>query len=315
MDPTLEKRILACPNLPSLPAAALELLQLCRGDAVDLRKVADLLAKDPALAARALRAANSALTGWGEVRQLTRAVTLLGSKTVVSLALTFSLVRSRRRGSGSGGFDHEAFWRRALYSAIAARALAERWRVDPEEAFLAGLLQDLGVLAMAEVFRHEYGDAWTRSEGQHARLCAAERARTGITHVEVGHLLARSWRLPAALQEATLHSHQLPPAAEPRPLRLAECAFLAGLIADIWIDPHPADAVQGALEAARGELAMSRDSFSQVLARVATLIPEVEADLEVSLATEERVEEVMAQARAALAALRPGPAPAATATA
>lgn len=311
MDPTIEKRILACPNLPSLPAAALELLQVCRGDAVDLQRVAELLSHDPALAARTLRAANSALTGWGEVKQLTRAVTLLGSKTVVSLALSFSLVRGRRRGSGTGGFDHEDFWRRALYSAIGARALAERWRVDPEEAFLGGLLQDLGVLALAEVFRHDYGDAWAASGGQHARLGAAERARWGTTHVEVGHLLARGWRLPQGLQDATLHSHALPPAPAPRPLGLTECVYLSGLVADVWLHPHPADAIQTALEAARGELAMSRDSFSLVLARVGTLVPEVEADLDVTLATEERVEDVLGQARGVLAAkgLAPAAAP------
>jgi HD-like signal output (HDOD) protein len=159
MDPELERRILACPTLPSLPAVALELLRLCRDEETNLRRVAEAISRDPALSARVLRAANSAsLAARGKVSTLTRAVPLLGSNATLALALSFSLVRGRRRDDRSG-FDHRIFWRRAVFSALAGRVLAESGvrSADPEEAFLAALLQDLGVLALAEVFPAEYG--------------------------------------------------------------------------------------------------------------------------------------------------------------
>jgi len=303
MDPLLERRILGCPTLPSLPAAALELLRLCREDDLDLQKVAQTLSRDPALAARALKVANSALTGWGEVTSLQRAVTLLGAKTVLTICLTFALVRNRRHGD-AGGFSYEAFWRRALYAAISARAVAERCSLDRDEAFLGGLLQDIGVLALAETMRHEYGEVWTASRGMHSRLSALERRRWGASHDEVSHLLAQSWRFSPALRDSARHSHELPPGPRPRQLGLVECVYVSGLIADVWLHPHPADAVYDALDAVRTQLGMDVDAFSSILARVASITPEVEADLEVTLGSESQTEKVLAEARAVLAAAR-----------
>jgi len=303
MDPLLERRILSCPTLPSLPAAALELLRLCREADLDLQKVAQALSRDPALAARTLKVANSAATGWGAVTTLPRAVTLLGANTVLSVCLTFALVRNRR-GGDAGGFGYEAFWRRALYAAISARAVAERCGLDRDEAFLGGLLQDIGALALAETMRHEYGEVWTAARGMHSRLAALERRRWGVSHDEVSHLLARSWNLPETLRESTRHSHELPPGPQPRPVRLVECVYVSGLIADVWLHPHPADAVYDALDAVRTQLGMDVDAFSSILARVASITPEVEADLEVSLSSDAQTEKVLAEARAVLAAAR-----------
>jgi HD-like signal output (HDOD) protein len=298
MDPQLERRLVACPTLPTLPAVALELVGACRPEAVDLQRVARILSGDPALAARTLALANSAAYGWGEVRTLTRAVTLLGARAVMATALTFSLLRGRRRG-GAHGFDHDAFWRRALYSAVGARALAERWHLDSEEALLGGLIQDIGALALVALLRDEYGAIWSASQGRHATLSRLERERWGASHAEVGFFLTRLWNLPVSLQRSTLHSHALPPADSPGRQGLSECVYLSGLLADIWLTPHPADAVQDALDAARGELGMKRDAFALVLARAAALIPEMAIDFDVDLGDGDQL---VTEARALLAA-------------
>jgi HD-like signal output (HDOD) protein len=140
MDAQLGKRILACPTLPSLPAVAVEVVQLCQREEIDLKQVVSLLERDPALAAKILRIANSvSVAARSQVRTLTRALTLLGTNSVLTLALSFSLVSARRRTSRNG-FDHDRYWRRALLSALGARLLAEELRLDPEELFLAALL-------------------------------------------------------------------------------------------------------------------------------------------------------------------------------
>jgi len=303
VTPEFERRILQCPRLPTLPGVALEMIQLCQGESIDLARAAEVLAHDPALAARVLRAANVAALGWGEVSQLTRAVTLLGARAVVSIALAFSLVRSRGRDS-RGGFDREHFWRRSLYAAVAARAMAERSPLGAEEAMLGGLLQDIGVLAMAEALGADYGEVWQASAGRHLRLEQQEEERWGGTHVEVGALLLARWGLPRAFFEAVRWSHRLPDLPLPRTRGLIDCVYLSSHVAEIWMGDGAGEAARSALEVARRDLCIDRDGLSSILARTAALIPEVATFLDVRLATDAEVARVLAQARAALTAFQ-----------
>lgn len=308
MNPDVERAVLSCQRLPSLPAVALEILQLCRSPDVDLRKLVAALGKDPALAARVLRAANTAAVARGQVSTLQKAVMLLGSNTVLSLCLSFSLLKSRRSDQ-EGGFDHKLFWQRALYSAIGARAAAERDDGDGEEAFLGGLLQDLGMLALAAAIPSTYGPIARAARGNHGRLADLEAEKLGVTHAEVGALLGRRWNLPDRLEEAVLRSHALP--ERPPPQRaLAEWVQLSGEIADVWVQENPASSIAAALEAARA-LGLDRDSVSILLARMGRLAIDVASDFDVQLGGDGEIERVLDQANEALARLCPGAEPAA----
>lgn len=295
MDPELERRILACPTLPSLPAVALELLRLCRDEETDLRRVAEAISRDPALSARVLRAANSAsLAARGKVSTLTRAVPLLGSNATLALALSFSLVRGRRRDDRSG-FDHRIFWRRAVFSALAGRVLAESGvrSADPEEAFLAALLQDLGMLALAEVFPAEYGPMCKSAGSDHAALAAAERREWGCDHAAVSGLLARTWSLPAFFGDAMASSHERPAGDGPdRRAKLGECVRASGWIADIWTTGE-----WQAIATARAALGPDGSLLERMIERMALAVPEAAADFDIDLGGTERLEAVLAQAR------------------
>jgi HD-like signal output (HDOD) protein len=295
MDPELERRILACPTLPSLPAVALELLRLCRDDEIDLRRVAEALSRDPALAARVLRAANSAsLAARGKVSTLTRAVPLLGTNATLTLALSFSLVRGRRRDDRAG-FDHRAFWRRSVFSALAGRVLAESGirSADPEEAFLAALLQDLGMLALAEVFPREYGILCASAGSDHAALAAGERREWGCDHAAVGGLLARTWSLPACFGDAMAASHERPGSeGTSRQAKLDECVHSSGWIADIWTTGE-----WHAVATARAAMGPDGPLLERLIERMALAVPEAAADFDIDLGGPERLESVLAQAR------------------
>jgi len=297
-----ERRLLACPTLPSLPAVALQILQLCRDEEVDLWQIAEAIASDPALASRILRAANSAsVAARGKVSTLTRAVALLGSKAVMAISLSFGLLRNRRTDRASG-FDRTTFWRRAVFSAIAARATAEITSpiVDPEEAFVAGLLQDLGMLALAEVFQHEYGSLCVRAAGNHDALAALERAAWGADHADASALLARTWLLPVSLQLAIGASHEaLTAEAVTSEARLVRCVAISGRIADVWVAPH-GDETQRAAEAARQTKGLSPAAFEGILARMALAVPETATDFEIDLGGPTRVDEVLLEAQALL---------------
>jgi len=302
LNADVERAVLSCPRLPSLPAVALEILQLCRSPDVDFRRLVAALGKDPAIAARVLRAANTAAVARGQVSTLQKAVMLLGSNTVLSLCLSFSLLKNRR-GDQEGGFDHKAFWQRALYSAIGARALAEREGGDGEEAFLGGLLQDLGMLALAAALP-AYGPIARAARGNHGRLTDLETEKLGATHAEVGALLGRRWCLPERLQDAVLRSHALP-ATPPERRGLAEWVQLSGEIADVWVAPSPGNAIAAALDAARA-LGLDRDVFSSLLARMGVLALDVASDFDVQMGGDEEVQRVLDQANRALARLCPG---------
>ncbi|MFL5264080.1 MAG: HDOD domain-containing protein [Anaeromyxobacteraceae bacterium] len=315
MNAELERRLVSCPTLPTLPAVALEVLRLCHAEDVDLWRIAEALSQDPALAGRVLRAANSAsLAARGKVSTVTRAVPLLGSNTTLAIALSFSLVRNRRRGDASG-FDHGTFWRRAVFSALAGRTLAEAGApaLDPEEVFLAALLQDIGMLALVELFDAAYGAMCAASAGDHARLAEFERAAWGADHAEVSGFLARSWHLPPLLEHAAQASHgggAAAPGADARRRRFLACVELSGRLADVWVAPGDAETVRPALEAARAALGVAGEALEALVSRMALAVPEAAADFDLDLGGQEHIDAVLAEARRLPSALGLGGGPA-----
>src|SRR5687768_5792778 len=131
MNATLQAKIRDTSVLPTLPAAALRVLQLTKDDNIALDELAATIASDPALSSRILRAVNSTFYGLPQkVASVQQAVALLGVHSVRTLVLGFSLagsMKAKKAGAGPcGGFDHLAYWRRSMYAATAARLTAER---------------------------------------------------------------------------------------------------------------------------------------------------------------------------------------------
>src|SRR5262245_6791812 len=117
--PTLEQ-VLSCPNLPSLPTVAVEVLALTAKSNADLNEISRVVQNDQALSAKILRTVNSSFYGLSKpCPTITRALTYMGLSTVKSLVLGFSLVDWTRQGEG--GFDMIDYWRRSAYGAAAAR--------------------------------------------------------------------------------------------------------------------------------------------------------------------------------------------------
>ena len=131
----------------------MRVLQLAQNPDIDLGKVADAVSADPAIAAKVMRIANSAM--YARRRQSTnlrQALITLGLNATLTLALSFTLVTALKRSS-TGGFDFQAYWRRTILSAAWGKLLAtELGRRDAEEIFLASLLQDLGMLVVDKLW-------------------------------------------------------------------------------------------------------------------------------------------------------------------
>ena len=94
------------------------------------------------------------------------------------------------------------YWKHALTKAVAARELSHRlWRIPGDEAFLAGLFQDLGVLLLFQQLGQPYARFLDRAIGQHLDLAAAERRAIGFSHTELSSRLLHQWSFPESLCE------------------------------------------------------------------------------------------------------------------
>ena len=204
---TLEK-VLSSSKLPTLPAVAAKLLQLTSDPDVELRDIAELVQYDQALSAKILRTINSSYYSLAQpCPSITRALAFMGLNTVKSLVLGFSLVELTRHCEDS--FDLEDYWRRCVYSAAAARRIALVTSMcDPDEAFIAALLQDVGMLAMHAVLGREYDQLLAGVADNHMMLPRHETAVLGFNHAEAGAGLGERWSLPGRLVEPIRRHHQ-----------------------------------------------------------------------------------------------------------
>src|SRR6266566_3062133 len=181
MNEQLLNRIRQCPTLPSLPAIAMDVLNLAQSDEVDIAEIARIISRDPALSSKILRTVNSSFYGRAQsVSQVSQALVILGLQSVKTLVLGFSLVGNLHE-SKSKGFRHLDYWKRSIYAATAAKTLAARAQmVQAEECFLAALLQDIGMLVLDQVLKDEYGAIYERAAGAHAELVKHEREALGM---------------------------------------------------------------------------------------------------------------------------------------
>ncbi|HMG57615.1 MAG TPA: HDOD domain-containing protein, partial [Kofleriaceae bacterium] len=151
-DPIDASRLDAIDSLPTLPIVALQIGEVVHSKTASIQRVADVLRGDPATSAKLLRLVNSPYFGIpGGVSDVARAIPFVGFNTLYQLVLSISVLDVLR--IGPGGHDPRALWTHALTVATAARELAVEIRFDdPSACFTAGLLHDMGKIALAKLY-------------------------------------------------------------------------------------------------------------------------------------------------------------------
>ncbi len=243
MNQELLEKVLKSPRLPSLPTIALEVIDLVQQQDVNIKQIAQTIQHDPAMSTKILKTVNSSFYGQAHsISTISHALVVLGLNSVKTLALGFTLVNNLA-GSESEGFDHLSFWKRSLYSAVAARALAKQINlVQQEEAFLGGLLQDLGMLAMAQTLGADYARLVDDAGSEHRRLWQVEQEHLDTDHAEIGGALAEEWHLPPLLIGPVRH-HESPDDAPEELLPLTRCVALGGCVATLFMAEEPGEAL------------------------------------------------------------------------
>lgn len=197
-------------RLPGSPKAVQRVLDLVRRPDASVAEIARAVEADPDLTLRVLRTANSPFYGSrGGITSMRDACRVLGVHTLGNVA-TAVLAMTQFPVTGESAEWRRELWRHGAAVGAIARALARHRRLSPDTAYTAGLLHDIGRMALQACFPQPYGAALQRRESTDALLDDAERDTFGLDHSEVGAELTRTWQLPQAISNAIAQHHPGP---------------------------------------------------------------------------------------------------------
>ncbi len=240
-DIVLDRLAARATQLYSLPAVAMKVLELTGNPHVDTQSLKRCIENDPALTGKILRVVNSSLFGLSrEVSDLNQALALLGIKPLKMLVLGFSLPPALFTQIERDVLQR--YWRHTLTKAVAGREISESlWKLPGDDAFVAGLLQDLGELLLIQEIGEPYCRLLRKVEQGHFDLAALEAETIGFDHTALTARVLAGWRLPDVLAESVSWGEGLRPSDGVAGVRspMQQILHLAELLARFLADGRP----------------------------------------------------------------------------
>lgn len=306
MTATLLDKVRIAENLPTLPAVAVQVLQLTHRDNVSVPQIAKVIEQDPTLTSKILKVANSSLFGLPrQICSLQQAMVVLGLRTVKVMVLTFSLVDAMQEKRRSN-FDYRGFWRRCLTTAVAARLLAEQAQSCPaDEVFVCALLSDIGIMAAYHADPAVYGKVLDEAHERGAALQEVERERLGYTHEVISSTMLDSWGLPASLVEAIANHHQSTAHDGDCPPENGMCKTLqaAVMIADLFCSAANAHQLMEVKQRIPQMLPLSVDDVHDLLESMQKQVQDTVTTFDLDIGATRSYKEIQAEAVVQLAKL------------
>jgi HD-like signal output (HDOD) protein len=190
-----------------------------------------IVSHDPALVTRILKVVNSAFYGLpGQIGSIERAIVLLGLNAVKNIAVAASLGQLFRGAKLCEGFTPKDLWTHCIAVGVAARDLARQMKLPmADEAFLAGMIHDMGVLVALQVYPEEVRRVCEAAKGGQRSFCDLEREILGMDHQQLGMALAEQWKFPRSCQLVAGHHHR-PSALSEQNRMLVTLVFVADTI-------------------------------------------------------------------------------------
>lgn len=220
-------------RLPTLPALLQQLLAELHDIDTDIHQLEERISSDPALTTRILKMANSPFyNNRSEVVSVGRALVILGFKTVSNLVLATSFRGPMTITGRTPGYEMNGIFRHSLASGICCQRLGQilpAVRAHKDELFVAGLLHDIGRIALAGFYRDQLELFEKMDEG--SMSCAVESELLGLDHTDAGRLVVEHWGLPEEFLAPVTRHHEDPEALAGEPVTLAVVAvdcFLNG---------------------------------------------------------------------------------------
>jgi len=198
-------------QMPSLSVTVSKILEVTRNPQVTAKDLNKVISLDPVLVGRVLKLVNSAYYGLqNKVTSLVTAIIMLGINTIKNLALSTAVLANMKKGSHFKALNVDGFWRHSIGVGVASKLIAGKIGVPVnlrEQFFIGGLLHDLGKIPLNVLFKDEYIKAIRTADFKKVELIKAEKDILGITHTEVGRMIAEKWRLTDENYECILHHH------------------------------------------------------------------------------------------------------------
>lgn len=255
-------------HIATLPEITVKIIQIVENPDSTAQDLHKLISNDPALCARILKVVNSAFYGLpGQIASINRAIVLLGLNAVKNIAIAASLSKMFRGGQISPNFNAKDLWNHSIAVGSAVKLLAEKLRSGlPDEAFLAGLIHDLGIIVQMQTLRQQLIDAVEKHEKQNISFLEAELAVFGVTHQDFGLALCEKWKFPRSFSLVAGYHHR-PLELDPAQRGLASLVYVgdilaaranlgyAGTVASLEINPQ-----------VMNELKLSQSLIDEVLA-------------------------------------------------
>ncbi len=198
-------------SMPSLSITVSKILEVTKNPQTTAKDLNKVISLDPVLVGKVLKLINSAYYGLqNKVTSLVTAIIMLGMNTIKNLALSTAVLGNMKRKSSFKSLNVDGFWRHSIAVGVLSKLIAEKIGVPAarrEEYFIGGLLHDIGKIPLNELFEESYMKVIRTADLKKATLLDMEREIIGITHTEVGKMIAEKWNLTEETLECLLHHH------------------------------------------------------------------------------------------------------------
>ena len=196
-------------ELPTLPMIYFKVNKALQNNEASIKGVADIIEMDQAMSSKVLHIVNCAFYGFrSKISSIHHAVMILGFNAVKNAIVSVSILDVFAIKEKFLGFDVKNFWSHSIAVAVISKHLAEKSRIaSPEDAFIAGLLHDMGKLIMMQHFKEEFGQFWESQQKDGLTFYDAERAILPVNHAQIGAYLAKRWLFPEQLIESISGHH------------------------------------------------------------------------------------------------------------
>jgi len=281
----IERRLAACPRLPSLGCINDVLRELLDAEQCYTSQVADVIRRDPSMTTRLLRLVNSVYYGLSTpVSSIEEAVFYLGVRQIRRLAVVTPVIEDLQKLAGRTGFPWREFWRHCIATAIMTRETLGEVQPSPDEGdYVAGLLHDVGKIVMISAFPEYFERIQARLCDEKMGLLRMEIETLGITHCELGARYLSAHKLPVAtIQAVRFHHHPASAVSDQRLVAAVQVADLFVRHAAIGNSGNPEEVTAEAWVAAEGwnqlfpgaieERTIARANMERSLERLSTIL-------------------------------------------
>jgi len=211
-------QIFSLTSLPTLPMIATEILRASREDNLSVNQLLPIIEKDPPLAMKVLKIANSAYYGLKkDVKSLRHAIVIIGMRELSNIAVSFSVIKDLSHDVGDDHISWKQFWKHSVACGYVAQLIVEELEISTRSnVYTLGLLHDIGKLVLYRIDPEGYIEAIELKKSRECSSADAEKEVFGVTHSDVGFWIAEKWKMSEDVISAIGYHHHPDKVSEDR---------------------------------------------------------------------------------------------------